>query len=460
MKNTGKLKRINFRISNELISKFIEANKIAGLPRAKLLKKWVSSTPTIKQYPILEHPKEKTFNFFVDNYQFDQIHDLSKKNNITVGAFLRSIIYTNVSESFINYNLNILWEKGNYKDLIKKINPNYFSELNIDNILNSIKASIELGESAKELIELLEDGIKTTKSIKLEAFLKLIEARLLIRDRKPCESIQKLTNLIAYPSEYITDTMYGYTYLYLAENHFILADSKQILKYLKLGLRYAKRSNNSRILIEIYLVLQKYYVYQIDFRRAKQIQNKIRTLLLKQPNIFFESCLKHEISMLNYDLGHEVESIELINESFFEYEITNNKRYKQFSLENLALIYFCQGKHTLSKTIIRKSSNLEKQIRPNITFSDSALIENLNIALDGFDYALGNFEKLNKGSSFPKPYFFEFYKNSVKLILSNEESIQKEGEVNLRKMLDTNIYPIVRKAVNKTLLTGQFQFLR
>jgi hypothetical protein len=465
--------RISIRLNKNLNQAFKDEAKKIGLPRSKLLDRWISEIANLQiknlknklRTSFIKNHNE-TFNFYLNLESKRNIESIAIKFSLTITDVLTSIIYISLNNSFnsavkskdSSSILDNLWMEGRLQTILEKLDSNV-EKLEKKELLTLSKAAIECGylDKADSAIKLLA----TTNLTDLEKIQCMsMQVDILTYNGKLQESKTLLNRAIYEQSKIKHSNFLGRLYMQKAELAILEEKYDLVKKNFSKAIKYFNPLKNPIEVAELYIQLTAMESRNYNWCLTEKYFTYAKSLIDKTDNEYYKGWIRNEMAMCYGNIGEYKKALNLIEDS---------KSFHKRSGSMIKLYYADTIKTSIISSIgfsykyIYNTINSGLQTKEFLKFSSPFTTFDFAILMHQAKSAYFRSRSIflmKQQISGNNTIFINYLKNAMDYIYG-DEIIKDDGRKNLLKMLNESLTDkTVFRGIKETLEKKQFTYFR
>jgi tetratricopeptide (TPR) repeat protein len=474
--SSDKLKRISFRLNEQLSNKLEEDSINKNIQKSKLLANILKafcelhkSNPVVKiNEDILPNVKQKktlTFNFYVDKDILNQLDVIANKSFVTRSSLITFIIQSSLaditnkviiikqSKSKQSINIKTLYDKGNYASLVDLMSDSLYKN-SIDDILLYIRSQQFLG-NFKEAYIVTSEYERRLDDAKRLAELKLIKGRIEIEYFRDVHKANKLVRevLDLVKDQKSNNNILGEIYYVLAPVKFYTDDIWESQKMYEKALKYLNPVTSKELYIQTAINLARVYTCLLDTKKAENLFSKIESSVDVKHNHYHLLNLARARTVMAYIQEDFNSARSYINEAL-KHNLSTRSSIEALNIcEESGKTFLFENQQRLAFTHDRFATGIkiENSVRPDVVYSRLRLFNYFVEARYNYEKSFEEVNTVLATSLFPiQRNLTNYIKYSMMYIYGNEKD-KSTGELNLKILHDTCNSPVIKQAAVKTL---------
>ncbi len=462
-------KRVHFRMSRDLMQKFDEAAKAAGLTKSKLIKEWIGNP--IESLGINTSSKKTVgFNYRLSNQRLKKVDSLAQENNLNRSDYLRSLIFANVNissrrSSLVQQNglLETLWQAGTLSTIVD-LYENRIESLSNDDLITLAKTYIEIGDLAKGgsvLRQISLDKLRGGEYWRMKGYILVLRAEM-ARLQLDFENMKKYLNEAKSLIGCFDDrTLVQKIYYQLGLQGNYLDDMPTSMGYLRKSLSYAMRNNDAIGIIKSYLWLSMGEGMNLNIPKAKEYLMLAGDQVTKINNKYYKGHYTYMMSVIK-GIEKDYSTAEGYIESSLDYFYRSGSRKENhYVYNNSARLQLCNGGIDTSYKLLKEAQKYEDNLRGRVPASSNNLYEILIKSRDCYEESDFRFQKAIESNKYGfKKDMNDCLLGTMKYLNGRSKGEKGEGEIILKRIKFEGGYELVKRAANDTLTTREIQIIR
>lgn len=473
--------KINLRLSSLSYNKFNQVATKAGVPKSKLLRKWLRNcnfSDLNLQRTISSGYKE--YSLILDNTLLDKLNQLTSQFSLSRNAFVELLILnktnksgnqkSQIRKSAKNSELKInkskledYWRRGDLKTIIQSTSYN-LEQQPLQNAFLRSKAACLIGDfkNSYASLDFLEENSFNadfqTKSLLIQCDLALLADRDLEKGLKIGQKALKLAKIHS-SRRTIAEILNTMALIYFYKD-----DLKKAIEFHFKCLEYVDKRNHPDLIIDTYnsLSIINYKTDQITL--SIFYQRQAEKVLKDFHNTFFASFFYSRKCIYNYLENKFIDANYDIEKTFRLNKLNNSASQMVTYFEEKGKIHLYRNHLNHAYKFFEKADDLEDDYRPHVSIHRSKMYKAFIESISKFKYGMRTFKNAVKSqinrseSSYEiQPNLKEYLYNSMKFINSRDKSTNKSGLLGLKKLSQEGEYALIRRTAKKTLETKRLQ---